>query len=146
MERYKKTYGVEGLVDWTAELRAGKAKLIINFTGGGMTSFGITPAEFTTDNPIHQAIIENSREFKRGKIKLLRGVKMQMPMKNVVKDFDTIKKDLPSQRNTIDTVSNFADAAKWMKQNLDINVYGKKKEEILRIAAENGVDFPNLSV
>lgn len=146
MERIKKTYGVEGLVDWTAELKAGKAKLIVNFTGGGMTSFGITPAEYTTDNPIYQAIIENSSEFKRRKIKLLRGVKMKMPMTNVVTDFNDVKKDIPSQRNTIDTVRNCADAAKWLKANLNINVYGKSKAEILRIAAENMVDFPNIPV
>ena len=146
MEKTKKTYGVEGLVDWTAELYAGKAKLIVNFTGGGMTSFGITPAEFTTENPIYQAIIENSREFKRGKIKLLRGVKMKMPMSNVITDFNKVKKDLPSQRKSVPEVRNCADAAKWLKNNLDISVYGKSKLDIMRIAAENDVDFPNIPV
>ena len=37
-----------------------------------MTSYGVTPAEYSTGNPVQQRIIENSDYFKNGRIKLLR--------------------------------------------------------------------------
>ena len=71
---------------------------------------------------------------------------MKMPMSNVITDFNKVKKDLPSQRKSAPEVRNCADAAKWLKNNLDISVYGKSKLDIMRIAAENDVDFPNIPV
>lgn len=141
----KKTYGVEGLVDWVANLRAGKATLVVSFTGGGMTSFGITPAEYTTENILYQHIIENSTEFKKGKIKLLRGVPVERPI-TMVTDLEEVKKTIPPKMEEIVEVRNCADATKWLKQNKDINVIGKSKAEIIDIAASNGVLFPNLVI
>lgn len=67
-----RTYGVEGFMDWQCEIPVGRARAIVHFTGGTMTSYGVTPAEFSTGDPVKQRIIEGSKHFKNGRIKLLR--------------------------------------------------------------------------
>ena len=61
-------------MEWVALIECGKATVKVHFSGGSLTGYGVTPAEFTTQNPMTQAIIENSKEFKNGKIFLLREI------------------------------------------------------------------------
>lgn len=61
-------------MEWVALIECGKATVKVHFSGGSLTGYGVTPAEFTTQNPMTQAIIENSKEFKGGKIFLLREI------------------------------------------------------------------------
>jgi hypothetical protein len=68
MEFKKVTYGAPGLMEWVAIIAAGATTLRVPFTGGSITAYGVTPAQYTTANPIYQAIIENSQQFKAGKI------------------------------------------------------------------------------
>ena len=72
MKIYRKTYGVRNLVEWQANIPVGKGRLIVHFTGGSITAYGVTPAVYKTDNPIHQAIIENSGYFRSGRIFLMK--------------------------------------------------------------------------
>ena len=72
----KTTYGVYNIVEWHARLRMGKATMKVSFTGGSMTTNGIIPATYTTSDPIIQFVIENSPEFKSGRIKVVRRVKL----------------------------------------------------------------------
>ena len=65
-----KTYTVSGLMDWEAEIRAGKGRVKIHFTGGAMTAYGVTPAEYSTRDPFVQTVIERSEYFKEGRIRL----------------------------------------------------------------------------
>lgn len=74
MNAKRKTYGVSGYMEWVALIECGKATVKVHFSGGSLTGYGVTPAEFTTQNPMTQAIIENSKEFKSGKIILLREI------------------------------------------------------------------------
>lgn len=74
MNTKRKTYGVSGYMEWVALIECGKATVKVHFSGGSLTGYGVTPAEFTTQNPMTQAIIENSKEFKSGKIFLLREI------------------------------------------------------------------------
>ena len=60
----KITYGAPRLVDWVAQIKVGAASVRVHFTGGALTSYGVTPAEFTTSNPFIQKVIENSSYFK----------------------------------------------------------------------------------
>lgn len=64
----KITYGAPRLVDWVAQIKVGAASVIVHFTGGALTSYGVTPAEFTTSDPFIQKVIENSSYFKEGRI------------------------------------------------------------------------------
>lgn len=61
-------------MEWIALIECGKATVKVHFSGGSLTGYGVTPAEFTTQNPMTQAIIENSKDFKSGKIFLLREI------------------------------------------------------------------------
>lgn len=71
-KKTRTTYGVYNLVEWQALLRMGKATVKVPFTGGSITTQGVTPATFTTENPVVQFAIERSPEFKTGKIKVVR--------------------------------------------------------------------------
>lgn len=68
------TYGATRLVDWVAQIKSGGATLRVHFSGGALTAYGITPAEYTTDNQFFQRVIENSDYFKSGRITVLRTV------------------------------------------------------------------------
>ncbi len=72
----KITYGAPRLVDWVAQIKAGAATVRVHFTGGALTSYGVTPAEYTTANPFIQKVIEQSTYFKEGRITLLRKTAM----------------------------------------------------------------------
>lgn len=72
MKKRKVTYGVHNLVEWLAVLKMGKARIKVLFSGGAITTQGVTPATFTTSDPMVQLAVEGSPEFKRGKIKIIR--------------------------------------------------------------------------
>lgn len=77
----KITYGAPRLVDWVAQIKAGAATVRVHFTGGALTSYGVTPAEFTTSNPFIQKVIENSSYFKEGRIIVQRRAEIDEPKK-----------------------------------------------------------------
>ena len=72
MKKTKTTYGVYNLIEWHALLRLGKAAVKVHFSGGSITTQGVTPATFTTEDPVIQFAIERSPEFRNGKIKVVR--------------------------------------------------------------------------
>lgn len=74
MERI--TYGTPRLVDWVAQIKAGGATVRVHFTGGALTQYGVTPAEYTTASPFMQKVIEQSSYFKEGRIIKLRSTKL----------------------------------------------------------------------
>ncbi|MBD5197297.1 MAG: hypothetical protein K2G53_02730 [Muribaculaceae bacterium] len=68
----KKTYGVNGMMEWNALFTAGRTTVRVHFTGGTVTGYGVSPATFTTDNPAVIHIIEHSDWFRHRKILLLK--------------------------------------------------------------------------
>ena len=77
----KITYGAPRLVDWVAQIKVGAASVRVHFIGGALTSYGVTPAEFTTSDPFIQKVIENSSYFKEGRIILQRRTTVEEPKK-----------------------------------------------------------------
>lgn len=65
----KITYEIHGQIERNSYFRIGKALVRIDFTGGAINSTGISPAQYTTDNPLFQRAIENSEAFRCGEIK-----------------------------------------------------------------------------
>lgn len=63
-----KTYETPGLLCFRMNLRAGKAWMTIDFDRGFSSGYSSTCASFSTDNDVVQALIENSPEFKTGRI------------------------------------------------------------------------------
>lgn len=82
----KITYGAPRLVDWVAQIKVGAASVRVHFTGGALTSYGVTPAEFTTSNPFIQKVIENSSYFKEGRIIIQRRATIEEPKKPAPKE------------------------------------------------------------
>lgn len=69
--RSKTVYGVYGLTEWQVLIPAGRAKVRVRFTGGSLSSYGVVPATFATSNPYVRHLIQNSDEFRSGRIKFL---------------------------------------------------------------------------
>lgn len=72
----RKTYGVSGLMDWTTQIKVGRAAVSVHFTGGALTAYGVTPAKYSTSNPFFQKVIENSDLFKSGRITILSAIEV----------------------------------------------------------------------
>lgn len=79
----KVTYAAPRYMDWLAQIRVGSATVRVHFTGGALTVYGVTPAEYTTTNPVIQKAIEMSSYFKEGRITLVKRVPMPSSTKPV---------------------------------------------------------------
>lgn len=65
-----KTYAINGLSEWHGDIKAGTLTVRVSFTGGTASPSGAVPAYFMTKDPVVQFVIENSKEFKNGFIRL----------------------------------------------------------------------------
>ncbi len=72
MKKQRITYGVYNIIEWHTLIPMGKAVVKVTFSGGAITTSGITPATYTTTDPIVQFAIEQSAEYKSGKIQVVR--------------------------------------------------------------------------
>lgn len=74
------------MMEWIASIPCGKAIVTVPFTGGSLSGYGIVPAQYMTENPFMQAVVENSDYYKNGKIILIREIegsgKYQLPVRN----------------------------------------------------------------
>lgn len=68
MAKYRKIYGMNGLLEWHGVIDSGGVKMRVSFTNGSTSAFGVAPASFTTEKELTQHIIENSDLFKSGRI------------------------------------------------------------------------------
>ena len=71
-KKIRKTYGVYGMMEWVAMIPAGGSAVKVHFTGGTLTGYGVKPATFSTDSEVMIYLIENSRYYSSGKIRLVR--------------------------------------------------------------------------
>lgn len=72
--KYIKTYGINGLLEWHGFINHNGVSMQLHFTNGSMTAHGVAPATFTSKNEVTQHFIENSDQFKNGRIRLVRAV------------------------------------------------------------------------
>lgn len=71
-----KTYGVPGCLEYVMQIPVGKSVAKVHFRGGSIADYTRNPARFTTSRRIEQAIIENSPQFKSGKIVVLHEIEV----------------------------------------------------------------------
>lgn len=76
MKKKRITYGVSGMMEYQCIIRFGKNTLKVTFTGGSMNAIGVTPATYTTSSFLIQQAIENSNEYKRGRIRIVRAIEL----------------------------------------------------------------------
>lgn len=56
-------------MEWVALIPTRSNVLRVRFTGGSLSGYGVTPATFTTSNPVVMRMIEDSHLYKSGKIR-----------------------------------------------------------------------------
>ena len=71
MKKKRITYGVYGMMEYQTIIKIGRATLKVLFTDGSMTAIGQNPAKYTTSDFLVQRAIENSIEFKKGRIQVV---------------------------------------------------------------------------
>lgn len=76
MKKKRITYGVYGMMEYQAIIKIGRATLKVLFTDGSITSLGQNPAHYTTSDFLVQHAIENSRDFKRGRIRVVNAIEL----------------------------------------------------------------------
>lgn len=81
MKKKRVTYGVYGMMEYQAIIKIGRATLKVLFTDGSMTAIGQNPAKYTTSDFLVQHAIENSRDFKRGRITVLNTIELDEELK-----------------------------------------------------------------
>lgn len=139
----QKTYGIGNLMDWKAAISAGQAKVIVHFTGGAITAYGVTPAEFTTSNAFVQRVIEQSSYFREGRIKLLRSHEIEEPaIKTKVKNNETSGKRTDPEKVKVTCID---DAVAYLNENFGIAVSKlRSKVAVIAAAKEKGIEFVGL--
>lgn len=139
----KITYGAPRLVDWVAQIKIGYATVRVHFTGGAMTAYGVTPAEYTTTDRFIQTAIEKSDYYKSGRIVRLRVISVEEKEKPVYKP--KIKPDEPEQFNTepelVETTC-LQDAQAYLKEKFCIQAYKVRSvNTAYNLGLEHGVKF-----
>lgn len=76
MKKKKITYGVSGMMEYQAVIKVGRNNMKVLFSDGSVSAMGVNPATFTTENFMVQHAIENSSDFKRGRIKVVNTIEL----------------------------------------------------------------------
>lgn len=76
MKKKRITYGVYGMMEYQTIIKIGRATLKVLFTDGSMTAIGQNPAKYTTSDFLVQRAIENSSEFKKGRIMIVNTIEL----------------------------------------------------------------------
>lgn len=125
----------------------------VDFTGGTLTGYGISPAKFTTSNKMVQDIIERSMYYKTGKIILMNVYDIGGPVEPQKKrdDAKPVKKDdakpvKKDEESTIVskeeiTVSSIEDAREILKERGISWTKLKSEEGVIAMAKSLNIEF-----
>ncbi len=69
------------MMEYQAVIKIGKATMKVPFSEGSMTAMGVNPAKFTTDNFVVQHAIEQSGDFRRGRIHIVSVIELDEEVK-----------------------------------------------------------------
>lgn len=135
-----KVYAVKSLMEWHCEIMSGGVKFHFGFTDGMTSSQGVTPARYSTTNPIYQSVIERSSYFKTGKIVLEKRIVLEGD--NSIPTATAQNKELPVEKVS---VSCLDDAKDYLNEkfNIDRRKLASTKA-ILEAAKERNIEFVGL--
>lgn len=123
------------------------AKLRVNFANGVITPSGITPATFSTSDPIVQTAIENHRLYIKGMIKLQKSFKIgevEVNDEKPVSDEDKNEKEPESSVKSYPDVKNVQSAREILISEYSIPIAELQDKERIKMKAEElGIEFPN---
>lgn len=144
---YKKRYAIYGKVEMSVLIPLNNAKLRVNFANGVITPSGITPATFSTSDPIVQTAIENHRLYTKGMIKLEKSFKIgevEVNDEKPVSDEDKNEKEPESSVKSYPDVKNVQSAREILISEYSIPIAELQDKERIRMKAEElGIEFPN---
>lgn len=146
---YKKRYAIYGKVEMSVLIPVNNAKLRVNFANGVITPSGITPATFSTSDPIVQTAIENHRLYIKGMIKLEKSFKIgevEVNDEKPVSDEDKNEKEAGSQSSvkSYPDVKNVQSAREILISEYSIPIAELQDKERIKMKAEElGIEFPN---
>lgn len=125
-------------MEWVAVIRLGKTKFTFPFSGGTLTGYGVTPALYTTDNPVFQKVIEGSNYFKDGKITLIRSIDSE----ETTADNTTAPAPKAEVQITKVTVPSMDDAREYLKEKYKVAAKSLLSQKaILESAKAHGIEF-----
>ncbi len=137
----KVTYEIRNQIERSCYFRVGKALLRVDFTGGAINSAGMTPANYTTDNPLYQKAIEDSEQFRCGEIVI--GATEKIVEKEPVADAENCKEK--SNKEVFVNVTNVQQARSvLMGEPYKVSLSELQNKQAVRAKADElGVSFPN---
>lgn len=137
-----KIYGIHGLLEWHGSIHSNGASMHLDFTNGSTTAYGVAPATYMTKNELTQNFIEHSDEFKSGRIKLVRTVKLEDDKKTT--SAGTTSAGQPIKEYQYPEVTKTQDAIEVLKEYGVDPANVKTKADAKKYAAEKNILFPNL--
>ena len=144
-----KIYEIKGVVECSRVFRIGALTVRCNFSGGAVNESGMVPAIHSTNNPITQAVIENSDCFKSGRIRLQSVIQEESDKEEKQEESDKEEKqedgkpkdganDFPEVKNS----QMAKDVLMSEPYNVSLAELGNKAA-ILQKADELNINFPN---
>ena len=146
---YKKKYAIYGKVEMSVLIPVNNAKLRVNFANGVITPSGITPATFSTSDPVVQTAIENNRLYLKGMIKLEKSFKIgevEVDDEKPVSDEDKNEKEPESQSSvkSYPDVKNVQSAREILIREYTVPIAELQDKERIKMKSEElGIEFPN---
>ena len=146
---YKKKYAIYGKVEMSVLIPVNNAKLRVNFANGVITPSGITPATFSTSDPVVQTAIENNRLYLKGMIKLEKSFKIgevEVDDEKPASDEEKNEKEPESQSSvkSYPDVKNVQSAREILIREYNVpSAELQDKERIKMKSEELGIEFPN---
>lgn len=132
------------MIEFHALIPFGKSTLSVQFKGGTLTGYGVSPAKFVTSDRIVQDVIEKSDYFKSGRIRLMRTFEdkaEQMPANT--KKIETPEVDAPKvasiedeKKETVVEVASIEDAKDYLMDNFSIHWTKIKTPEAIMSAGK----------
>ena len=156
---YIKTYGINGLLEWHGVIHSGGIKMKVDFTNGSVTAYGVAPATFITKHELTQHIIENSEEFKSGRIKLVNKNQLPEAVSAIVEEKIEDTNETPAvQKEVVEndeapadggvqkvSVSDKSEAVEWLKEHYPEKEYNgfklRGKDAFAAACKECNVEF-----
>lgn len=143
-------YGVSGVMEWNALIRVGEGVISIPFRHGSYTGFSSQSAEYRTDRPFYQMVIENSALFKDGKIHIINDYREKSTSPDEEPKMEEDKGDNHQDEEEDEGSSNLEevpipsqeDAKAYLIEKFGFKAQGLRSKTAIREAAKsNGIKF-----
>lgn len=137
-------YGVSGVMEWNALIRVGEGVISIPFRHGSYTGFSSQSAEYRTDSPFYQMIIENSALFKEGKIHIINDYRDKSTHISEEEATENIGYNEEEDTSNLEEVviPSQEDAKAYLIEKFGFKAQGLRSKTAIREAAKNnGIKF-----